>query len=129
MDIIQVWAAVSAGKLSGVVSEVEVGEGMGIPKEGVEEGEVSYGLAILIVVIKLMFSDDRGRGRGGRGGYGGGGGGGGDSRPPVPESSTARMRKMVVKFADEEVSFYHYDYVQQLTYLGFPSDRGSPQTC
>lgn len=49
-----------------------------------------------------MEIDDRGgrgRGRGGHGGHGHGG----DSRPPPPESSNARMRKMVVKFADEEV--------------------------
>ncbi|WVR04989.1 hypothetical protein IAU60_002001 [Kwoniella sp. DSM 27419] len=47
--------------------------------------------------------DDRrggGGGRGGRGGYGGGGGR--DNRPPIPENSNARMRKMVIKLGDDD---------------------------
>ncbi|WVF72372.1 hypothetical protein IAT40_007187 [Kwoniella sp. CBS 6097] len=44
--------------------------------------------------------DDRRGGRG-RGGYGGGGGGR-DSRPPIPENSNARMRKMVIKLGDDD---------------------------
>ncbi|WVW83418.1 hypothetical protein I302_105438 [Kwoniella bestiolae CBS 10118] len=47
----------------------------------------------------------RGRGRDDRrGGRGGGRGGGGqrDSRPPIPENSNARMRKMVLKLGDDD---------------------------
>jgi hypothetical protein len=50
----------------------------------------------------LLTLDDR---RGGRGGGGRGGYGGGDrDRPPPPESGSNRMRKMIIKFAEEDVS-------------------------
>ncbi|KAK8870013.1 hypothetical protein IAR55_000583 [Kwoniella newhampshirensis] len=45
--------------------------------------------------------DRRGPSRG-RGGYSGGGGGGRDSRPPIPENSNNRLKKMVIKLGDDE---------------------------
>lgn len=67
-----------------------------VPGEG-EVDEVRSPRACIELHQLADSVDDRGgRGRG-RGGHGG------DSRPPPPESSNARMRKMVVKFADEEV--------------------------
>ncbi|WRT66889.1 uncharacterized protein IL334_003852 [Kwoniella shivajii] len=44
--------------------------------------------------------DDRRGGRG-RGNYGGGGGGNRD-RPPIPENSNSRLKKMVIKLGDDE---------------------------
>ncbi|WWD15707.1 hypothetical protein CI109_100129 [Kwoniella shandongensis] len=42
------------------------------------------------------------RGRGGWSGGGGGGGGGRDTRPPIPENSNNRLKKMVIKLGDDE---------------------------
>lgn len=98
------WVEPGEGGMAVVVEE----EGVTAEAEG-EEDEVSLTDQLtaeisVIGITRECTADeaDGGRGRG-RGGHGHGGGG--DHRPPIPENTNARLRKMVVKFADEDVSY------------------------
>ena len=84
----------------------EVGAVMEVAEEVVV---VEVRLRIRRVMSTRLMSDDRrgGRGGGGRGGPAGGQGAG--DRGPPPESGERRLRKMIIKFAEEDVSCTRLD--------------------
>lgn len=99
--------------------EVEVDEVSGLyaylPTKGSPRLDLVYTRLTSSNERWLIVDDNRRGGRGGRGGYNGGGD---RDRPPPPESGSNRMRKMIIKFAEEEVSFDPNRYQRWIESMG-----------